>query len=32
MIDAGIEVLLVCLGCWCEEDQAVILSYKDAME
>ena len=31
-LDAGIEVLLVCVDCWTGADQAIALSYRDVMK
>jgi hypothetical protein len=32
MIDAGIEVRLVCVDCWTGADQAIVLSYRYVMK
>ncbi len=32
MLDAGIEVRLVCVDCWTGADQAIVLSYRDMMK
>ncbi len=29
MLDAGIDVRLVCVDCWTGADQAIVLSYRD---
>ena len=31
-LDAGIEVLLVCVDCWTGTDQAIVLSYRDMIK
>ena len=32
MLDAGIDVPLVCVDCWTGADQAIVLSYRDLIK